>query len=326
MSTATAFFKLLRIRQWPKNAVCLAGAFFGGRFQGEFLARALMATACFCAASGFVYVINDILDRERDRNHPWKKFRPIASGVVTVPKALAVGILMLAAAAGIGVMLGSAILTICGFYVLLNVLYSAALKNLSLVDAMVVATGFILRVYAGTVAVHVAPSAWLLLCTLFLALFLAFAKRRAELDTATEQIISTRAVLQKCEVKGGAVSESEAVVQDPEAPKMDINATRAVLHKYTLGMLDRFCNICAALTIATYALFTVLGHADRSFIITNPPVVMGIFRYLLLVERHREGEAPEAILFKDWAIQLAILIWAILYIAVLYGGLHIDVQ
>jgi 4-hydroxybenzoate polyprenyltransferase len=91
-------------------------------------------------------------------------------------------------------------------------------------------------------------------------------------------------------------------------------------------MLDRFCNICATLTIATYAIFCVLGHPNRALVITTPPVVMGLFRYILLVERYQEGEAPDAILARDRPIQLAIVIWAILYMAVIYGGLKIDVQ
>jgi len=287
------FFTLLRPRQWTKNAVCLAGAFFGGRILTPFAFRACLAAAAFCAISGFVYIINDILDRDRDRDHPIKKNRPIASGQVAIPQALLFAGMVLAVALAIGAYLGPCILTILGCYAVLNIAYSAFLKELSLVDATVIAIGFILRVYAGTVAVHVTPSAWILLCTFFLSLFLAFGKRRAELNAAGSPVI----------------------------------ATRGVLHKYSVTMLDRFCNICATLSIAAYALFTLLGHPnDRSLIITTLPVVLGIFRYLLLVERCQEGEAPDTILLKDWAIQLAILLWIILYAAVFYGGLHIDVQ
>jgi len=287
---------LLRPGQWTKNLVCLAGAFFSGHFsQGHTIFRAGLAVAAFCAASSFVYILNDLFDRERDRGHPVKKLRPIASGQFSVAQALAYAGGILAIAIYLGAFLGPGVLGILAGYIVLNLAYSAVLKDLSLVDVTVVAAGFILRIYAGTVAVSVSPSAWILLSTLFLALFLAFGKRRAEINAA---------------------SESPA----PAA------ATRAVLHKYNVVMLDRFCNICATLAIASYALFTVLGHANRSLIVTTPPVVMGIFRYLLLVERYQEGEAPDAILLKDWAIQLAILVWAILYVAVLYFGLQIDVQ
>jgi len=313
MSSAllTGLFNLLRPRQWTKNLVCLGGAFFGGRmFQPHPAGRACLAVAAFCAASSFVYIINDIFDRERDRKHPRKKLRPIASGQVTVPQALGFAVLMLAIAIALGACLGSAILGILGCYAALNIAYSAGLKNLSLVDVTIVATGFILRIYAGTTAAGVIPSAWLLLCTFFLALFLAFGKRRAEINAASRSVFA------------GA----GALLDPPDTTGVDISATRAVLQMYNVTMLDRFCNICATLAIATYALFTVLGHPDHNLIITTPPVVMGFFRYLLLVERYHEGEAPEAILARDWGMQLAILIWVILYVAVLYFGLKIDVQ
>jgi len=304
MSTAlfTGFLKLLRPRQWIKNLVCLGGAFFAGRiFDFHADARACLAAGAFCAAASFVYIINDILDRDRDRNHSRKKLRPIASGQVSVAQAIAFSLPVAAIAVGLGARLGPGVLGILAAYAVLNICYSAVLKNLSLVDATVVAAGFILRIYAGTVAVGVIPSAWLLLCTFFLSLFLAFAKRRAELNA----------------VSGDPGADSLAV---------DVTATRAVLHKYNVTILDRFCNVCATLTIAAYAIFTILGHANRSLIITTPPVVMGVFRYLLLVERFHEGEAPETILARDWAVQLAIVIWAVLYVAVLYYGLRIDVQ
>jgi len=317
MSLLRNLLILLRPRQWTKNAVCFAGVFFAGHIQVHSALRACIAAAAFCAASGFVYIINDILDRDRDRLHPHKKLRPIASGQVTVPQALAFSVPVFGLAIGIAACLGPVVLAIIGCYILLNICYSAVLKNLSLVDATVVAAGFILRVYAGTNAVGVTPSAWLLLCTFFLSLFLAFGKRRAEINAASRFD----------DAEGGSPETAPARVPPSgvfEIPRMD--STRGVLHKYNVAMLDRFCNICATLAIAAYALFTVLGHPNRSFIVTTPPVVMGMFRYLLLVERYHEGEAPDAILLKDWAIQLAILIWAILYIAVLYGGLHIDVQ
>jgi 4-hydroxybenzoate polyprenyltransferase len=322
-----SYLNLIRPRQWTKNLVCLGGAFFSGHIgEAHYLYRALVAVGAFCAASGFVYIINDILDRDRDRNHPRKRLRPIASGKVTVREAGIFSGVMLAMALGLGALLGAQVVALLVIYALMNVCYSAALKNLSLVDASVVAAGFILRIYVGTVAVSVSPSAWLLLCTLFLSLFLAFSKRRAELNVVSGQLTEARAVLEKYEVSEGVITATRSVVHEYDRANVDVNATRGVLHKYSVQMLDRFCNICATLSIATYALFTVLGHADHSFIITTPPVVMGIFRYIMLIERYQEGESPDAILLKDWAIQLAIVIWAILYVAVLYGHLQIDVQ
>lgn len=319
--------RLLRPKQWTKNLVCLAGAFFGGHIgEAHTLTRALLAVAAFCCASSFVYIVNDIVDRDRDLKHPRKRFRPIPSGQVTLPQAALLAVIMLALAVTIGLGLSFHTLAILAIYILLNLCYSAVLKNLSLVDATVVALGFILRIYAGTFAVNVPPSAWLLLCAFFLALFLAFSKRRAELNVASGSVVETRPVMEKFSISEGEITRSRSVLQEVEIPNQEVTATRAVLHKYRVPMLDRFCNICATLAISSYALFTVLGHTNRSFIITNPPVVMGIFRYILLIERYHEGEAPDAILLKDWAIQAAILLWAVLYIAVLYFGLQIDVQ
>jgi 4-hydroxybenzoate polyprenyltransferase len=302
--------KLLRPRQWTKNLVCVGGAFFSGHmFDMRYAERAAVVVVAFSAVSSFVYIVNDVLDREQDRNHPRKKLRPIAAGTVSIPQAMLLAVLMVCVAIVLAALLGPAVLAILATYVVMNFCYSAVLKNLSLVDATVVAAGFILRIYAGTAAVHVSPSAWLLLCAFFLSLFLAFGKRRAELNAVTGQ-------------KSGA----DAGLREPEAPAVDVTATRGVLHKYNVAMLDRFCNICATLTIATYALYSALGHPNRTLIVTTVPVVMGIFRYLLLVERYQEGEAPDAILVKDWPIQMAILLWLILYVSVIYFGLQIDVQ
>ena len=245
--------------------------------------------------------------------------------MISVPRALVLAAIMLGAAVALGASISVSLLGVLGFYIALNTAYSMFLKHLSLVDAMVVATGFILRIYAGTIAAGVLPSAWILLCTLFLALFLAFGKRRAELNVANSRRTSSHDVMKKYEVTEGEITSTRTAVQEFEEAPRDVTATRTVLHKYNVVMLDRFCNICATLAIATYSLFTVQGVANHALIITTPPVVMGIFRYILLVERYQEGEAPEAVLFKDWAIQLAVVIWLILYMAVLYGGLHIDV-
>ncbi len=293
---------LLRPKQWTKNAVCLAGAFFAGRFiDSHIVLRAVIATAAFCAASSTVYIVNDIMDREQDRRHPRKRHRQIASGAVSVPQAAALALVPAGVAVALSLSVGPGLLVILCIYAALNIAYSAGLKNLSLVDTTIIASGFILRIYAGTYAARVFPSAWILLCAFFLALYLDFSKRRAQISAATEL--------------GAAAPDTRAV-----------HTTRTVLHKYRVPMLDRFCNICATLAIASYALFTILGHANRSFIITNPPVIMGVFRYIQLIERNREGEAPDTVLLKDWAIQLAILLWAVLYIAVLYFKLQIDVQ
>jgi len=290
---AHGIIALLRPKQWTKNLVCLSGAFFAARMDDPRIAgRGLLAVFAFCATASFVYVLNDIADRESDRNHPRKKNRPIASGQISVRQALVLAALLLVVAAALGSLLGGTVLALLAGYVVMNIAYSFSLKHVPLLDGMVVAMGFILRIYVGTEVAGVPASAWILLCTLFLSLFLAFGKRRAELNAL------------------GA----------------DAAAARSVIKQYNVVMLDRLCNVCATLVIATYALFTVLSRSDHSLILTTPPVVFGIFRYLLLVEREEVGEAPDIVLLTDRPIQLAILVWFSLYVAVLYCGLKIHVQ
>jgi len=284
---------LLRPKQWTKNLACLSGAFFAGHIRNPHIAgRGLLAVLAFCATASLVYVLNDIVDREQDRNHPRKKSRPIASGEVTVFQGILLAVVLLVLAVAIAAPLGANVLALLAGYVVMNCAYSFALKHVPVLDGMILALGFILRIYVGTEAAGVLPSAWILLCTLFLSLFLAFGKRRAELNTLGAEAASTRTVIQQ----------------------------------YNVTMLDRLCNICATLVIATYALFTVLSHPDHSLILTTPPVVFGLFRYLLLVEREEVGEAPDVVLLTDRPIQLAILVWFSLYVAVLYFGLRIHVQ
>jgi 4-hydroxybenzoate polyprenyltransferase len=159
-----------------------------------------------------------------------------------------------------------------------------------LIDVMIIAAGFILRIFAGTEAVHVPASSWILLCTFFLSMFLGFAKRRAEMTTT-------------------AATQS-----------------RGVLAHYSTHLLDRYCLIFAALSIAAYALFTTSLPSHRALILTCPPVVYGILRYLWLVEHHQEHEQIEVVLYRDRPLQTAILLWGALYAAILYGGWQLNVQ
>jgi 4-hydroxybenzoate polyprenyltransferase len=183
------------------------------------------------------------------------------------------------------------VLAIMLAYLVVNVAYSLALKRVVIVDVLIVAAGFILRIFAGAEAVSVPVSAWILLCTFFLALFLGFAKRRAELGMMRD------------------------------APEL----TRSVLIHYDGASLDTFTSICATLAIATYALFTTAEGHERSLVITCPPVAFAIFRYLLRC-RQGAGESTDAVLVHDRTIQVAIAIWIGLYAWVLYGGLRLNLQ
>ena len=284
-----AWVRLLRPLQWIKNLFCLAGVIFAGKAgHGDSLTAALLAFIAFCAVSSFTYVINDFLDRREDAKHPLKRHRPIASGAISPAGAMVIAGLCLAIAVGCAWMLPRGVALVVGLYLVLTTTYSFALKRLVLLDVMAIAAGFILRLFAGTEAVRVPASAWILLCTFFLAMFLGFAKRRAELQL------------------------------------LGHSATRAVLESYTPGMLERLCYVFATLTIAAYAIFTV--NVERTLVLTCPPVIFGILRYLWLAETHADEEQIEIVLVHDRPIRMAILIWFGLYVAVLYGGLRLPIQ
>jgi decaprenyl-phosphate phosphoribosyltransferase len=208
-----------------------------------------------------------------------------------VPVAIGMGIFALICGLGLSGYLGHTVLGITTAYLLLNVAYSIGLKRVVILDVLIVAAGFILRIFAGAEAVAVPVSAWILLCTFFLALFLGFAKRRAEL---------------------GAMGEEHG-------------RTRAVLVQYDEATLNTFTAMCATLAIATYALFTTSDGHERSLVITTPPVAFAIFRYLLRC-RQGAGESTDAILLHDRPIQFAIALWIGLYAWVLYGGLRLNLQ
>ena len=255
---------------------------------GSALAEAVMAFAVFCCASSFVYVVNDICDVERDRTHPLKRERPIASGRISIGQAVGMACFCLLGAA-LSFFMGRDVAALIGAYLILNLGYSLWLKNILLLDVMLISCGFIFRVLVGTKAIHVPASAWILLCTFFLSLFLGFGKRRAELDLLQEES----------------------------------GRSRGLLSEYSVTMLDRFCNIFATLSIASYALFTLTSRPDHSLLITCPPVVFGLLRYLYLIENHG-GESPDLILLTDRPLQTAIAIWGGISLLILYAGLRMN--
>jgi 4-hydroxybenzoate polyprenyltransferase len=293
MKGASPYLTLLRPAQWVKNFFCFGGLIFAGKArEPHAVAEALGAFAAFCAAASAVYIFNDIRDRNVDSHHPQKRLRPLASGAVSTANAALLSIACTLLALILAYPLGLSVLAIIAGYMALNAAYSCWLKQYALIDVMIIAAGFILRIFAGTEAVHVPASSWILLCTFFLSMFLGFAKRRAEMtSTATMPTQS-----------------------------------REVLAHYSTELLDRYCLIFAALSIAAYALFTTSQPSHRALILTCPPVVYGILRYLWLVEHHREHEQVEVVLFRDRPLQTAILIWAALCAAILYGGWQLNIQ
>lgn len=275
-----------------KNLFCLAGVVFAGKAADlHLLARGGVAVAAFCAMSSAVYVLNDLMDRERDAAHPEKCKRPIASGAVSPKTAWILGLAMLTFGMAASLRLGAGVAVITTAYFIVNIAYSVSLKHVVIVDVLVVSAGFLLRIFAGAEAVNVPVSAWILLCTFFLALFLGFAKRRAEMSVM----------------------------------RANPTKTRLVLAKYSEASLDTFTSMCATLSIATYALFTLSEGHDRSLVITTPPVAFAIFRYLLRC-KEGAGESTDELLVHDRSLHLAITAWLGLYIWVLYGGLRLNLQ
>lgn len=287
----------LRPAQWTKNLIVFAALLFGGhelRQRGIAFADAALAAAAgfviFCALSGVVYLINDVRDREADAHHPIKARRPIASGALPVRDALA-----FAAVLGAGALAGAFVLGI-GFgvssvvYVALLALYSFSLKHLVIVDVMTIAMGFVLRAFAGAVAIGVPLSQWALIVTILLALFLALSKRRHELVSLAE----------------GAAGH------------------RPSLREYSPYLLDQMISVVTAATVVAYASYTISADTVAKFgtdklALTLPFPLYGIFRYLYLVHRRDGGGSPSEMLLNDGPLLMCVALWVAAVGLILYG-------
>lgn len=264
VSMALAAIKQLRPKQWLKNVFLLPALLFSGKFleTGPVVAAGI-GIAVFCLLSSSGYILNDYLDREADAKHPKKRFRPIASGALPVPAAF---VLMAACLIG-GVLLSSmlppAFLLVALVYLATTLSYSFWFKHIVLLDVLFLSSGFVWRTLAGALAIAVHVSPWLIVCTIFLALFFGFNKRRAEL------------------LQIGAHS-----------------GTRRNLAEYSPDMLEQYQAIVTSATIMSYVLYTVLGPTGW-MTTTIPMVLYGIFRYIYLIDRHGEGGAPDETLLQD---------------------------
>ena len=244
------------------------------------------AFALFCLSSSGIYILNDILDREHDSHHPIKSLRPIAAGRVPVRAAAWYASLLLASGVIGSFLLSRPLGLVALIYVLLMVFYSLYLKQQVILDIFAIAAGFILRVVAGVAATGVYFSPWLLLCTVFLSLFLALGKRRHELyllsDSAAEH--------------------------------------RSALESYSFAFIDQMVAIATSATILSYSLYTVLAPTSRNLIYTIPFVLYGMFRYLYVIYQLQSGGAPEDVLLRDRPLLVAVLLWVVACIVVLYLG------
>jgi 4-hydroxybenzoate polyprenyltransferase len=282
--TAFALLRAMRPIQWTKNAVLLAALVFAERlFVASDVAIAVLAALVFCALSSGIYLLNDVRDAEQDRLHPVKRLRPIAAGDLQPGTALLAATVLLAGGLGVAWSIGPAFAGVALAYVSLMVAYSLGLKALVLVDVFAIAAGFVLRAVAGAVAIDVRISPWLLACTLLLALFLAFGKRRHELASLPDAALHRRN-----------------------------------LESYTLPLLDQLCWLTAAATVACYTVYVVEARAGTAMILTVPVVAYAVFRYLFLMHRRGSGGRPETTLLEDWPLLGSVAVWGILSIIAMY--------
>ena len=289
-SAAGALFQSLRPMQWVKNGFVFAPLIFSRGLTDEHqLLKVTLAASIFCLVSSAVYLINDLADAPEDRNHPVKRFRPVASGDLSASVALSAAIILTIVGIGGAWVLDSRFLLTVVLYVGLNVLYSLALKHVMLLDAFIVAAGFVLRVLAGGIVIHVEISPWLVVCTTLLALFLALTKRRHELV-----LLGNNA-----------------------------SSHRATLANYSPYFLDQLIGIVTASTLMAYALYTLSDDVARKFPgkrleLTIPFVLYGIFRYLYLVHQNEEGGNPTRLLLTDPVLLFVVSAWAISVVVIIY--------
>jgi 4-hydroxybenzoate polyprenyltransferase len=287
---ARSLAKGLRPQQWVKNLFVFAPLLFSQNlFTPPAVGRSLAAFLLFCLASSSVYLLNDIFDREQDRLHPQKRHRPLATGELSVAVAAGVVLLLLLVALAGAWMISKPLALVLFGYWLINLLYSTWLKHQVILDVFAIASGFVLRVAGGGLAIQVEISHWLLLCTTLLALFLGFSKRRHELGV----------------LQAGA------------------EAHRQVLADYSPRFLDMMIAIVTASTVMSYALYTVSDDTVRRFhthalMLTLPFVLYGIFRYLYLIHHKDEGGDPTQSVLADIPMLVNLCLWVLTAGVIIY--------
>ncbi len=289
MRTLRAILKTMRPKQWTKNAFVFTALVFDRKlFVPDPFIKTVLAFVFFCLASGVVYLVNDLADMESDRQHPTKRFRPLAAGelspVVAGWTAGLLGVAALAGAFAVDMGLG---LILAG-YLALQLAYSFLLKHLVIIDVMSVAAGFVLRVAAGVVVVQVERfSPWLYVCTTLLALFIAINRRRHELTLLAENAANHR----------------------------------RILNEYTVAFLDEMNSMVTAGTVIAYSLYTFSAPnlpSNHAMMLTIPFVLYGLFRYLYLVHVKGEGGAPDELILRDIPLLLTVILWTITVVLILY--------
>jgi len=286
---AVSFLIALRPRQWVKNVFVFAALVFAGRLADPTaVLRVCGAFGVFCVLSSAVYLINDVRDREADRQHPEKRRRPIAAGEIDAGTASAVSVVLAVAALFAAFGLSGGLGRVATAYLVLNLGYSFGLKRIVILDVMMVATGFLMRAFAGALVLDVAISRWLVLCTGLLALFLGFVKRRQEITA----------------MDGGSV-------------------TRPILREYSLPFLDQMIAIVTGATVVAYSLYAFSPEVAQKLGtehlgLTIPFVLFGIFRYLYLVHQRGVGENPTTVVLTDLPLILDVVLWGAAVVLAVY--------
>jgi 4-hydroxybenzoate polyprenyltransferase len=285
------YLKLFRVSQWIKNFFVFVPLLFSLHlFEENYFLTSLRAFITFCLASSFVYIINDIVDRDADRAHPEKKYRPIAAGVVSVSRALILSTILIILIVLLLITFNSTFNIAVAGFLLLNMLYSFSFKHIVILDVFSIAAGFSLRVLAGAFAINVEISSWLILTTMFISLFLGVMKRHSELTVAAENSNSN---------------------------------TRKVLQDYNIDFANQMATVAAAGVIICYALYTVAARTITVFgtenlIYTTPFVVFGIFRYMYLVYKFDKGENTTRIMVTDIPMIITVISYVIVTVLIIY--------
>lgn len=285
-------FRSLRPRQWIKNGFVLLPLLFAQElFQIESVLLTIEAVVIFCILSSAVYLINDIADLDEDRNHPEKKYRPLAAGYLSLRLVWMITTALLLTSLLWGVLLGTKFFLILIIYFMIQVVYTFFLKRTVILDVFCISSGFFLRVVAGAVAIQVMISRWLIICTILIAMFLSLAKRRHELTLMGAE---------------------------------DAGNHRKVLSEYTPYLLDQMIGVITAATLLSYMLYCVSPETVEKFntdrlIYTFPFVLYGIFRYLYLIHKRKQGGAPEKVLLTDLPLMVSVVLWGFCSMLIIYG-------
>lgn len=274
------YLKLIRPWHWLKNFFVFVPIFFAREFFiWEKISLVSWAFAAFCCLASCVYIINDLVDRNKDREHPTKKFRPLASGQVSVLGALSLFFILLVITILIVGFKAPAVWPILTIYFILNLAYSFYLKNVVVADILTIALFYLLRILAGGMVADIFISRWLILCVIFLALFIIIGKRHAEFSYENK---------------------------------------REVLKDYSSNLLDHLLTIATGLTILSYSIYTILGPVSPLAVYSIFFVLLGIFRYLFIVYSSQKAEYPEKLIFKDKIILSSVVAWGIYMFVIFY--------